>query len=191
MRGLSWFCWLPSPLYWWLRSRARVWRQERWPTSPGSSAHSTGNRFPRPASRSRSGRSQTVHVGAVIGTNFNGNGLQGASIPYAQGYGAFGYRWRNGSSAVLSATYFGNNNSYDQPAFKVFDFNGKLALTKRVVLHAQFANSSGIYCESLATLGDDANYLNISTITGSPISETALRQHECPRAITVRMDDKL
>ncbi len=51
------------------------------------------------------------------GSGFNGYSNKG--IPYADGYGEIHFRTAAGGLALLGATYYGNNNSWNQRAFAV------------------------------------------------------------------------
>jgi outer membrane receptor protein involved in Fe transport len=51
----------------------------------------------------------------VSGLSFNGN----MRIPYAQGNAEFSYTWRNGAYASFGETYYGKNNSLNEPPFGI------------------------------------------------------------------------
>jgi hypothetical protein len=79
----------------------------------------------------------------IPGANFNG--FFDSAVPYANGSATIGYRWAPGKYVDLSPTYFGNNNSYYEPAFLEFDAHAGYPLTKNVSLMATFSNITGIY----------------------------------------------
>jgi hypothetical protein len=45
----------------------------------------------------------------------------GDAVPYAQGYGEIHYRFPRGGLALLGATYYGNNNTFQRPSFYLFN----------------------------------------------------------------------
>jgi hypothetical protein len=113
-----------------------------------------------------------VNLSVVPGANFNGTynaGVGGygggASVPYAQAHGGIEYTWNTGRSAGLSATYFGNNNSYFRPAFVEVD--GNYPLTKNISLGVAFQNITGIYDGSMQSF-NPANFSSVQTIAGLP-----------------------
>jgi outer membrane receptor protein involved in Fe transport len=90
----------------------------------------------------------TTNLGIISGANFNGSGSSGSngsfangagsafnavsnhSIPYSQGYGSIHYRAPFGGLVEFGETYFGPNNSYEQPAFLVADGSVRIPLGK-------------------------------------------------------------
>ncbi len=56
------------------------------------------------------------------------NGINGGRVPYATGYGEVNWNGRYGQYYNLGATYFGNNNSFNEPAFVVFSANARFKL---------------------------------------------------------------
>lgn len=51
-----------------------------------------------------------------------GTGLQGVgAVPYAQGYGELHYRSERNGLASLGVTYYGNNNTFQEPPFFLFN----------------------------------------------------------------------
>lgn len=75
----------------------------------------------------------TTNLGVIPYSNYCGsgpgyNGLALACIPYAQGYGEINYQSGNMFYRV-GLTYFGNNNSYDVPAFTVLSASIRAKLT--------------------------------------------------------------
>lgn len=75
----------------------------------------------------------------VPGINFNAS-FTGATVPYAQGFALFGYRWRPYRFVSVDMHYFGNNNGYYAPAFDVFDMNGGIDLNQNLAIQATFRN---------------------------------------------------
>src|SRR6185503_16901176 len=75
------------------------------------------------------------NIAVVPNINFNGS-FTNSAIPYSQGLGTIGYRWNPGKSISLSGIYYGNNNSYNRPAFMVLNADFGYPLTKDVSLIA-------------------------------------------------------
>jgi outer membrane receptor protein involved in Fe transport len=89
---------------------------------------------------------KTTNLGIVSGANFYGSGTSGSngmpsnragsnfnsinnhSIPYAQGYAQLHYRMPKGGLVEFGETYYGPNNSYEQPAFFVADGSVRFSL---------------------------------------------------------------
>jgi outer membrane receptor protein involved in Fe transport len=73
------------------------------------------------------GCTQDQNVNIIAGQNTNGDGIGvgGLSyngnmrIPYSEGYGQISYAFKNGAYASFGDTYFGNNNSLNEPAFGI------------------------------------------------------------------------
>jgi outer membrane receptor protein involved in Fe transport len=81
----------------------------------------------------------TTNLGIISGANFYGSGSSGSNgmssngagsnfnsvnnhaIPYAQGYASIHFRTLKGGLVEIGETYYGPNNSYNQPAFFVGD----------------------------------------------------------------------
>lgn len=56
------------------------------------------------------------------------NGVAGARVPYATGYGEINWNGRYGQYYNVGLTYFGNNNSFNEPPFFVLSANVRLKL---------------------------------------------------------------
>lgn len=98
---------------------------------------------------------------AVIPTvNFGGqpvalagapNGIGSARVPYALGYGELNWTGHYGQYYNLGLTFFGNNNSYNEPPFSVLSANVRFNLNNRgskVRLSAD--NLTGAYADKFA-----------------------------------------
>ncbi len=68
-----------------------------------------------------------VAVG-ISGLSYNGN----MRIPYSQGYAEVNYQFPSGMYASFGETYFGNNNSLNEPAFAIANATLRIPLTKRL-----------------------------------------------------------
>lgn len=68
-----------------------------------------------------------VGVG-VGGLSYNGN----MRIPYSQGYAEINYQFRDGVYASFGETYYGNNNSLNEPAFGIANATLRVPLTNRL-----------------------------------------------------------
>lgn len=77
--------------------------------------------------------------------NINFNGEFEAAIPYSQGNATLGYRWQRGIFAQLTATYYGNNNSYYRPAFEALNGLTGIDLSRTLRLLVAFDNITGVY----------------------------------------------
>jgi hypothetical protein len=74
------------------------------------------------------GCTENTNLGVVPGVNFTGGGISGSvspnalsnqNVPYSQGYGELNYRTQNGWYGNVNLTYYGHNNSLNEPAFTV------------------------------------------------------------------------
>ena len=59
------------------------------------------------------------------------NGVAGARVPYATGYGEVSWTGHFGQYYNLGLTYFGNNNSFNEPPFAVLSANVRYKLNDR------------------------------------------------------------
>jgi len=83
----------------------------------------------------------TTNLAVVQGVNYLSSGNSGSpggfnsvsnqSIPYSQGYGEINYRGENGYFYSLGTTYYGPNNSYNEPAFFVWNATARWPLNQR------------------------------------------------------------
>ena len=79
-----------------------------------------------------------------IGIGFNGVGGTGGRVPYSQGYAELNFRnkpWYGN----IGLTYFGPNNTYNDPAFAVMSATIRYALTKRGSLQLSAYNLTQAY----------------------------------------------
>jgi hypothetical protein len=72
----------------------------------------------------------TQNLGIVNWANFGASNTLSASgkfntlgdaVPYAMGYAEWHYRFARGGLAMIGATYYGNNNTFQRPSFYVFN----------------------------------------------------------------------
>ncbi len=93
----------------------------------------------------------------ISSTGTNGvNSVGNSAIPYAQGYGEISYREPSGTLLSLGATYYGNNNSYNRPAFFVWNSTLRvpiLGVNSRTTLQVSGYNLSGAYPASFIDQG--------------------------------------
>ncbi len=111
----------------------------------------------------------TTNLAVIDGQNFTGGGINGSfllpgsastsaftagvggfsnqNLPYAQGYGEVNYRTTNGWYGNVNWTYYGHNNSLNQPAFGILGATVRAPLGNGVSLQIsgdnltnQFAN---------------------------------------------------
>jgi len=59
------------------------------------------------------------------------NGVNGARVPYASGYGELSWTGHYGQYYNLGLTFFGNNNSFNEPPFAVLSANVRYKLNDR------------------------------------------------------------
>ncbi len=79
------------------------------------------------------------------------NGVAGARVPYASGYGELSWTGHYGQYYNLGMTYFGNNNAFNEPAFEVLSANVRYKLNDnglRMQLSAD--NLTGAYSNPYA-----------------------------------------
>jgi hypothetical protein len=93
------------------------------------------------------------------GTGFNGYSNKG--IPYADGYAEIHYRTSNGGLLLLGATYYGNNNSWNQRAFTIGN------ATLRFPIGAAHANAALQF--SVDNLWNTTPGFAIATAAGIPV----------------------
>jgi hypothetical protein len=73
------------------------------------------------------------------------NGIAGARVPYASGYGELNWVGHGGQYYQLGATYFGNNNVYNEPPFFVLGGNIRLNFGAHSHLQLSMDNLTGVY----------------------------------------------
>ncbi len=79
------------------------------------------------------------------------NGVNGARVPYASAYGELSWAGHYGQYYNLGLTFFGNNNSYNEPPFAVLSANVRYKLNDRGT-HLQLSsdNLTGAYANPYA-----------------------------------------
>ena len=79
------------------------------------------------------------------------NGVDGARVPYASAYGELSWAGHYGQYYNLGLTFFGNNNSYNEPPFAVLSANVRYKLNDRGT-HLQLSsdNLTGAYANPYA-----------------------------------------
>jgi len=115
---------------------------------------------------------QTTNLGIISGSNFYGSGSSGSNgqpkngagsnfnavnnhaIPYSQGYGQLHYRTPKGGLIEFGDTFYGANNSYNQPAFWVADGSVRFPLGNDGSFNFQISsyNVFNVYPSALVTL---------------------------------------
>ena len=82
----------------------------------------------------------TTNGGLVPGVNFGASVISGGSaIPYAQGYAELNYRSAEGWYGNLGMIYFGNNNTFNEPAFEIVRGTVRLPILGVRKTYVQFA----------------------------------------------------
>jgi hypothetical protein len=85
-----------------------------------------------------------VNYQPSIGIGFNGVGANGGRVPYSQGYAEVNYR-KNRWYGNLGMTYYGPNNTYNNPAFEVVSGTIRYNVTKRGSLQFSGYNITQAY----------------------------------------------
>jgi outer membrane receptor protein involved in Fe transport len=86
----------------------------------------------------------TTNLGIIPNTNFNGYGLGISAVPYAQGYAELNYNLPR-LKVATGLTYYGNNNTYNEPAFGVLQASVRYDLSKRAYLLVSGNNVTNAY----------------------------------------------
>jgi outer membrane cobalamin receptor len=92
----------------------------------------------------------TANLGILPGENFQGagqgyNSLSPSRVPYSQGYAELNRRFGNGAYGLLGLTYYGNNNSYNEPPFAVVNGSFNQPLWKHGSLLFAITNITDAY----------------------------------------------
>jgi hypothetical protein len=92
----------------------------------------------------------TANLGVLPNENFQGagqgyNSLSPSRVPYSQGYAEINRRGGNGSYFLVGVTYYGNNNSYNEPPFGVVTTSFRQPLEKRASLLLAITNVTSAY----------------------------------------------
>ncbi len=101
----------------------------------------------------------TTNLGVVPGINYVGfnppffNGISNKSEAYAQGYAEFHIRGKGGQYFSLADTYYGPNNTYNEPAFFIMSGSYRFAVAPDLSLQLYADNILGTYGESYITYG--------------------------------------
>ena len=100
--------------------------------------------------------SQTnTNLAIVAGANYFNSGTGGSpgsfnavsnhAEPYSQGYAEVHYRWLRNGYAGLGATYYGNNNSLNVPAFVTTNASFRYGFDERTTFQISVDNLNGAY----------------------------------------------
>ncbi|MBV9271747.1 MAG: TonB-dependent receptor [Candidatus Eremiobacteraeota bacterium] len=82
------------------------------------------------------------------------NGVSNQNIPYAQAYGELNYRFSNDIFLRYGETLYGNNNSYNQPAFWVADASARFPLQKDTAFQVSAYNLFNTHNGLFPVLGE-------------------------------------
>jgi outer membrane receptor protein involved in Fe transport len=98
----------------------------------------------------------TTNLAVIPNINFqpSGDGYNGISngrIPYSMGYGELNYRTKD-AYYLVGVTYYGNNNTYNQPAFGVVNASARWQIAKNTALQVAGYNLTGTYSNPFFTL---------------------------------------
>ena len=92
----------------------------------------------------------TTNLGVLPNINFlatgpSYNGISTARVPYSMGYGEINHRGHDGAYFLAGITYYGPNNSYNEPAFEVVTVSYDQPLTRRASLQLSIYNLTNTY----------------------------------------------
>jgi outer membrane cobalamin receptor len=92
----------------------------------------------------------TANLGIFANENFQTtgqgyNGLSQSRVPYSGGYAEFNYAFHSGAYFLTGVTYYGPNNSYNEPAFGVVNASFRQPITKHAYLQLAVANLTSAY----------------------------------------------
>ena len=97
-----------------------------------------------------SGGPNTTNLGVVPNINFGSHQtVSNQAIPYSQGYAEVRYRTKRGALVSFGETYYGFNNSLNQPAFLVANATGRIPLGKQTSLQVSVDNLFNIYSDAI------------------------------------------
>jgi len=104
------------------------------------------------------------------------NGVAGGRVPYASGYGELNWSGHHGQYYNLGLTYFGNNNSFNEPAFSIISANVRLRLNDHGT-HLQLSgdNLGGVYANPYAGFFNGiplplvGGAMQTNPLTGAPV----------------------
>jgi len=134
----------------------------------------------------------TTNLGVIPNINFqaSGNGFNAISpgrIPYSQGYAELNFRTPRGFLALLGCTYFGPNNSFNEPAFEVLNASLRFPVFRDAWVQLSADNLSDAYGNPYMALagGVPVPLINgkLGAIAGSNVGPTSfqLQLHESVR----------
>lgn len=99
----------------------------------------------------------TTNLAVVPNINFQPTGIgfngvediaAGAGrVPYSQGYAEISYRTKHGAYANLGVTYYGSNNSYNNPAFGVVSSTIRVPVSKSSSIQLSIFNLTNAYAQ--------------------------------------------
>jgi hypothetical protein len=110
------------------------------------------------------------NLSLIPGVNYNnGGGGQGGIggggqdvVPYSGGYGEISYRFAHDGLVRFGATYYGNNNTYFEPAFFVLSASARYGLTKHLALQVSGYNLGHAYTSPFN--GSDSSNINLAGV---------------------------
>ncbi|HXM18052.1 MAG TPA: TonB-dependent receptor [Candidatus Tumulicola sp.] len=97
----------------------------------------------------------TTNLGVIEGANYQTSGSPGVpgtfnsltnqGIPYSQAYGELSYRGTTNYYYSIGVTLYGPNNSFNRPAFAVWNATARFALDRTTTFQVSVDNLSGAY----------------------------------------------
>jgi outer membrane receptor protein involved in Fe transport len=128
-----------------------------------------------------------VNFGLVPGVNYTIDSLgssSSGSIPYSSGFGSLSYRWRNSGLLAFYTTYYGPNNSWNNPAFFVSSLSARIGVAANTTLQASVENLFDVYNSGtfnqyggVPAIAVNGNYYPTASGTLGPRRATVVLHH--------------
>ena len=109
------------------------------------------------------GCTQNTNLAVIPGQNFTGGGISGSglspngfsnqNVPYAQGFGELNYRTLNGWYANVNGTYYGKNNSLNEPPFIVVGASLRVPIIQDLSFQVSGDNLTNMYSNVWGAFG--------------------------------------
>lgn len=88
---------------------------------------------------------QNFTGGGISGSGLTPNGLSNQNLPYSQGYGELNYRTAHGWYGNVNLTYYGSNNSLNEPAFFTIGATLRAPIVNGISLQISGDNLNNMY----------------------------------------------
>ncbi len=100
---------------------------------------------------------QNFYGGGISGNGFSPNGLSNQNLPYSQGFAELSDRTLNGWYGAVNLTYYGPNNSLNEPAFTVLGASIRAPLGNGVTFQISGDNLTNKYTGIWPVYGASSN----------------------------------